>query len=74
MGDEILPSFTGIITKHYEDPYEPISPTECHNGFERCSVDPVPRCQQDIQVVAGFSPPFSQWYLVVGEMGSLTMI
>ena len=23
IGDEILPSFLGIIIKHYKDPYEP---------------------------------------------------
>ena len=67
MGDEILPSFIGIRTKHYEDPYEPISPTECHKGFGRCSVEPVPRCQQDIQAVAGFSRPFSKWYFLLWE-------
>lgn len=71
MREEILPSFIGIITKHYEDPYEPISPSECHKGFERCSVDPVPRCQQDIQVVAGFSPPFPNGILLWEKWGAL---
>ena len=41
IGDEILPSYVGIIISHYKDPYEPISRMECHKGFERCS-DGVP--------------------------------
>ena len=35
----ILPSFigVGIVISHSEDPYEPISTMECHEGFHRCS-------------------------------------
>ena len=35
--DEILPSYIGIIIRHYKDPYQPTSIMECQQGFERCS-------------------------------------
>lgn len=37
-------------------------------------VEPVPSFQQHVQAVAGFSLPFSLPCLVLGEMGSLTVI
>lgn len=37
--DDILPCYTGIMTSHCKDPYEPIITMECHKGFERCSPD-----------------------------------
>ena len=40
IGDEILPSYMGIIIGHCKDPYKPTSIMECHNGFEGCSVVP----------------------------------
>ena len=81
MGDEILPSYIGIIIiNHDTDPYEPISKWNATKvlkvaqlSYKPGTVEQVPSFQQHIQVVARFSPP-SSLCLVVGELGSLTMI
>ena len=39
IGDEILPSYIGIIRRHYKDPYQPINIMECQQGFECGSIN-----------------------------------
>ena len=34
IGDEILPTYIGIIMRHYKDPYSPARKMECHKGFD----------------------------------------
>ena len=33
--------YIGIVISQYKDPYQAISITECHKGFERCSYKPM---------------------------------
>ena len=34
IGDEILPTYTGIVISYYKDPQKPIGIMECHKGFD----------------------------------------
>ena len=40
IGDEILPSYIGILINHCKDPYEPTSLMESRRIFFRGSVEP----------------------------------
>ena len=74
IGDEILPSYVGIIIVHYEDPYSPTSMMEGHKGFERCSCEEptpvtfticIPRPSQNVKLQVCF------WWLRSSNFRSL---